>query len=50
MYFEKRYSRSVRLIGSAVSLYGIILYLPIIIYIPALAFNQGEEKEYLLSC
>lgn len=41
MYFERRFNRAVRLFGSAVSLWGIIVFLPVVIYIPALAFNQG---------
>lgn len=41
MYFEKRYNRMVRLVASFWFLIGAIVFLPIFIYIPALAFNQG---------
>ncbi|KAL7040119.1 hypothetical protein ACKWTF_000279 [Chironomus riparius] len=39
-YLEMRYSRKVRLFGSILFAVMNILYLPIVIYIPSLAFNQ----------
>lgn len=41
MYFEKRFHRSVRLVAAVVFLFGMVMFLPVIIYIPGLAFNQG---------
>ncbi|XP_070493998.1 sodium-coupled monocarboxylate transporter 1-like [Chironomus tepperi] len=39
-YLEARFNRKLRLMGSVSFLIAIILYLPIVIYVPALAFNQ----------
>ncbi|KAH8361152.1 hypothetical protein KR200_012254, partial [Drosophila serrata] len=39
-YFELRFNKSVRLLGSAFFTGANIIWLPIVIYVPALAFNQ----------
>ncbi|XP_047112838.1 sodium-coupled monocarboxylate transporter 2-like [Schistocerca piceifrons] len=39
-YLELRFSRPVRLFGSVVFLIKMMLYIPIVIYVPALAFSQ----------
>ncbi|XP_065209324.1 sodium-coupled monocarboxylate transporter 2-like [Planococcus citri] len=39
-YLELRFSKPVRLLGSFIFSVSLILYVPIVIYIPALAFNQ----------
>ncbi|XP_034940823.1 sodium-coupled monocarboxylate transporter 1-like isoform X1 [Chelonus insularis] len=39
-YLEKRFDRKVRILGSALFFLGIMMWLPIVIYVPALAFNQ----------
>ncbi|XP_043289201.1 sodium-coupled monocarboxylate transporter 1-like [Venturia canescens] len=39
-YLEKRFDNKVRLLGSTLFGFGIMLWLPIVIYVPALAFNQ----------
>lgn len=41
MYLERRYNRNVRLVAAACFLFGSTVFLPIFIYIPALALNQG---------
>lgn len=43
MYLERRYNRSVRLVAAACFLFGSTVFLPIFIYIPALALNQGTK-------
>lgn len=40
-YLELRFDKFVRIIGSTLYTISILLYLPIVIYIPALAFSQG---------
>ncbi|XP_018571163.2 sodium-coupled monocarboxylate transporter 1-like, partial [Anoplophora glabripennis] len=39
-YHERRFDRKVRLFGSLLFTFGIISWLPLVIYVPALAFNQ----------
>ncbi|KAH8295080.1 hypothetical protein KR018_006880 [Drosophila ironensis] len=39
-YFELRFNKSVRLLGSAFFTGANLIWLPIVIYVPALAFNQ----------
>ncbi|XP_017879892.1 sodium-coupled monocarboxylate transporter 1-like [Ceratina calcarata] len=39
-YLEKRFDRKIRTLGSILFAIGIITWLPIVIYVPALAFNQ----------
>ncbi|XP_036149264.1 sodium-coupled monocarboxylate transporter 1 isoform X2 [Monomorium pharaonis] len=39
-YLEKRFDKRMRLLGSVLFAIGIITWLPIVIYVPALAFNQ----------
>ncbi|XP_075145578.1 kin of rumpel isoform X1 [Haematobia irritans] len=39
-YFEMRYGKGIRLFGSILFSLGTITWLPIVIYVPALAFNQ----------
>ncbi|XP_011311839.1 sodium-coupled monocarboxylate transporter 1 [Fopius arisanus] len=39
-YLERRFNKKVRLLGSALFTVGIMTWLPIVIYVPALAFNQ----------
>ncbi|CAG9811867.1 unnamed protein product [Chironomus riparius] len=39
-YLEARFNKKLRVMGSVSFLVAIILYLPIVIYVPALAFNQ----------
>ncbi|XP_019882565.2 sodium-coupled monocarboxylate transporter 1-like isoform X1 [Camponotus floridanus] len=39
-YLEKRFDKRVRLIGSLLFIIGTMTWLPIVIYVPALAFNQ----------
>ncbi|XP_001600571.1 sodium-coupled monocarboxylate transporter 1 [Nasonia vitripennis] len=39
-YLELRFNRVVRLIGSFIFLLKMLLYIPLVIYVPALAFNQ----------
>ncbi|KAG5314760.1 SC5A8 protein, partial [Acromyrmex insinuator] len=39
-YLEKRFDKRIRLLGSVLFSIGIITWLPIVIYVPALAFNQ----------
>lgn len=41
LYFEKRFNRQIRLVASAAYAFLMICYMPLFIYIPALAFNQG---------
>uniref|UniRef100_A0A1I8Q8H6 Sodium-coupled monocarboxylate transporter 1 n=1 Tax=Stomoxys calcitrans TaxID=35570 RepID=A0A1I8Q8H6_STOCA len=40
-YLESRYDKRVRLFGSVLFICGTMLWLPIVIYVPALAFNQA---------
>lgn len=40
LYLEKRFDRKVRLTASFFYALSILLYIPIVIYVPALAFNQ----------
>lgn len=39
-YLEKRFDKKMRLLGSVLFFIGIMTWLPIVIYVPALAFNQ----------
>ncbi|KAB0797656.1 hypothetical protein PPYR_08649 [Photinus pyralis] len=39
-YLERRFDKKIRLFGSLLFSVGIITWLPIVIYVPALAFNQ----------
>ncbi|XP_058800852.1 sodium-coupled monocarboxylate transporter 1 isoform X1 [Phymastichus coffea] len=39
-YLEKRFDKKIRILGSVLFAIGIITWLPIVIYVPALAFNQ----------
>ncbi|XP_032680884.1 sodium-coupled monocarboxylate transporter 1-like [Odontomachus brunneus] len=39
-YLEKRFDKKIRLLGSVLFCIGIMTWLPIVIYVPALAFNQ----------
>ncbi|XP_071577235.1 sodium-coupled monocarboxylate transporter 1-like isoform X3 [Temnothorax nylanderi] len=39
-YLEKRFDKRIRLLGSVLFAISIITWLPIVIYVPALAFNQ----------
>ncbi|KAK7862023.1 hypothetical protein R5R35_002161 [Gryllus longicercus] len=39
-YLERRFGKEARLIGSVLFVIGIITWIPIVIYVPALAFNQ----------
>ncbi|XP_067637381.1 sodium-coupled monocarboxylate transporter 1-like [Eurosta solidaginis] len=40
-YLESRYDRRMHLFGSVLFMFGSLLWLPIVIYVPALAFNQA---------
>ncbi|XP_034118320.1 sodium-coupled monocarboxylate transporter 1 [Drosophila albomicans] len=40
-YLEQRYNRSLRLFGSVMFIMASLLWLPIVIYVPAIAFNQA---------
>lgn len=40
-YLEMRYNRSMRLFGSVMFIMASLLWLPIVIYVPAIAFNQA---------
>ncbi|XP_017851041.1 sodium-coupled monocarboxylate transporter 1 isoform X2 [Drosophila busckii] len=40
-YLEQRYNRSLRLFGSIMFIMASLLWLPIVIYVPAIAFNQA---------
>ncbi|XP_017774332.1 PREDICTED: sodium-coupled monocarboxylate transporter 1-like [Nicrophorus vespilloides] len=39
-YLERRFDKRVRLFGSVLFIIGLIVWLPVVIYVPALAFNQ----------
>ncbi|XP_033222969.1 sodium-coupled monocarboxylate transporter 1-like [Belonocnema kinseyi] len=39
-YLEMRFNKKIRILGSVLFTIGIITWLPIVIYVPALAFNQ----------
>ncbi|PSN54821.1 hypothetical protein C0J52_02922 [Blattella germanica] len=43
-YLELRYSRSVRVMASVMCTIQLLLYVPIVVYVPALAFSQGRNK------
>lgn len=47
-YLEKRFSRIVRLVASFCFLLGSLVFLPIFIYVPSLAFNQGDYAIFLV--
>ncbi|XP_014485470.1 PREDICTED: sodium-coupled monocarboxylate transporter 1-like [Dinoponera quadriceps] len=40
-YLELRFNRVVRLMGSVIFIIKMLLYIPLVIYVPALAFNQA---------
>ncbi|XP_011136582.2 sodium-coupled monocarboxylate transporter 1-like [Harpegnathos saltator] len=40
-YLELRFNRVVRLLGSVIFIIKMLLYIPLVIYVPALAFNQA---------
>lgn len=48
-YHERRFDKRVRLFGSVLFCFGILTWLPIVIYVPALAFNQvtGVNIHYI---
>ncbi|XP_065162813.1 sodium-coupled monocarboxylate transporter 1-like [Atheta coriaria] len=39
-YLERRFDKKVRIFGSVLFTIGLIVWLPVVIYVPALAFNQ----------
>lgn len=41
-YLNLRFNNTVRLLGSTMFLTKMLLYIPIVIYVPALAFSQGK--------
>lgn len=41
-YLEKRYDKRVRIMASSFFIFGCILFVPVVVYVPALAFSQGE--------
>lgn len=43
-YLERRFDRRIRLLGSFIYIMKYILFIPLVIYIPALAFSQGNKK------
>lgn len=43
-YMVRRFDNNIRLITSGIYVVQVFLYLPIVIYIPALAFSQGKFK------
>lgn len=42
-YLNLRYNQTVRVLGSILFLLKMLLYIPIVIYVPALAFSQGKN-------
>lgn len=44
-YLETRFDNRVRLFGAVLFTFGTMLWLPIVIYVPALAFNQGNRSQ-----
>lgn len=42
-YLEKRFNRKVRIFGSCSFVILATLYMPILLYMPCLSFNQGEN-------
>lgn len=40
-YLRLRFNQNVRLLGSIIFIIKMLLYIPIVIYVPALAFSQG---------
>ncbi|KAL0278354.1 UNVERIFIED_CONTAM: hypothetical protein PYX00_000192 [Menopon gallinae] len=51
-YLEKRYDKNVRLLGSLLFTIALICWLPIVIYVPALAFNHvsGVNVHIITPC
>lgn len=41
-YLRLRFNQHVRLLGSVIFIIKMMLYIPIVIYVPALAFSQGK--------
>lgn len=41
-YLRLRFNQKVRLLGSIIFIIKMLLYIPIVIYVPALAFSQGK--------
>ncbi|CAH1398745.1 unnamed protein product [Nezara viridula] len=39
-YLERRFHKSVRVLASGIFAFSLLLYIPVVIYVPALAFNQ----------
>lgn len=39
-YLERRFHKSVRTLASGIFAFSLLLYIPVVIYVPALAFNQ----------
>lgn len=47
-YLRLRFNQKVRLLGSIIFIIKMMLYIPIVIYVPALAFSQGTlSQQYL---
>ncbi|XP_029675099.1 sodium-coupled monocarboxylate transporter 1-like [Formica exsecta] len=44
-YLELRFNRVVRLMGSVIFIIKMLLYIPLVIYVPALAFNQATGMD-----
>ncbi|KYQ47116.1 Sodium-coupled monocarboxylate transporter 1 [Trachymyrmex zeteki] len=44
-YLELRFNRVVRLMGSFIFIIKMLLYIPLVIYVPALAFNQATGMD-----
>lgn len=43
-YLEMRFDRSIRMLASSLFAISLFFYLPIVIYIPALALSAGKYK------
>lgn len=46
-YLRLRFNQNVRLLGSIIFIIKMLLYIPIVIYVPALAFSQGIMHDSL---
>lgn len=42
-YLERRFDRSIRILVSAIYIVSHIIFMPIVIYVPALTFSQGNN-------
>lgn len=49
-YLRLRFNQKVRLLGSIIFIIKMMLYIPIVIYVPALAFSQGIIFLSVLTC